>query len=260
MKNQNQSFENFNELVFEHRNKAYGAYVIRKSYNENVSKSLLLSIAFFSLIVLIGVALSNKNLPKIKLVPIQKLDSIFSTTVEITPPEKLKHIEPTKVKEIIKPKTDITSVEVSDKKVETSVKTNETLTIKKDGDVKGKDSVPVTVDPPVITSTAGSGSNEPLKWVPEMPSFNGDLFNYLTSKLRYPTLAVEMRTQGTVYLTFVVEKDGDIGDIQIMRGVPDGCTEEAIRVVKSMPKWKPGKNNGQPVRVQYNLPVKFRLQ
>ncbi len=260
MKNQNQSFENFNELVFEHRNKAYGAYVIRKSYNENVSKSLLLSIAFFSFIVLIGVVLSNKNVPKIKLETIQKLDSIFTTTVEITPPEKLKPIEPTKVKELPKPKTDITNVDVSDKKVETSLKTNETLTIKKDGDIKGKDSVPVTDLPPVITKTAGTGSNEPLKWVPEMPAFNGDLFNFLTSKLRYPTLAVEMRTQGTVYLTFVVEKNGDIGDIQIMRGVSDGCTEEAIRVVKSMPKWKPGKNNGEPVRVQYNLPVKFRLQ
>ena len=138
MKNQNQSIENFNELVFEHRNKAYGAYVIRKSYHENVSKSLLLSTLFFSLLVLIGVALSNKNLPKIKLAPLQKLDSIFSTEFTVTPPEKLKPIEPLKTKELPKPKTDITTVEASDKKVETSLKPNETLNIKKDGDVKGK--------------------------------------------------------------------------------------------------------------------------
>ena len=260
MKNQNQSIENFNELVFEHRNKAYGAYVIRKSYHENVSKSLLLSTLFFSLLVLIGVALSNKNLPKIKLAPLQKLDSIFSTEFTVTPPEKLKPIEPLKTKELPKPKTDITTVEASDKKVETSLKPNETLTIKKDGDVKGKDSVPPTEILPVINTTAGNGPSEPLKWASEMPEFNGDLSGYLTHKLRYPTLAVELRTQGTVYLSFVVEKNGEIGDVQILRGVPDGCTEEAIRVVKSMPKWKPGKNNGVPVRVQYNIPVKFKLQ
>lgn len=263
MKNQNQLPENFNELVFEHRNKAYGAYAIRKSYHENMSKSLLLSISFFSLLVLIGALLSNKSVPKIKLDPAQKIENILNTIYDVTPPEKPKPAEPVKAKELPKPKTDELNVVASDKKVETTLKTNDIIKIVTNGDIKGKDSLPPTDFPPVKTTFKGTETDKTDDIKPiadEMPEFNGDLFRYLSEKLKYPTIAVEARTQGTVYLTFVVEKNGEIGDIKILKGVSEGCTEEAIRVVKSMPKWKPGKNHGQTVRVQYNLPVKFRLQ
>ena len=125
MKNQNQTIENFNDLVFENRNKAYGAYVMRQSYHQNVSKSLLVSMLFFSLLVLVGVLLSGNQMPKIKLDNIQKLDSLVSTAVDVTPPEKPKLMEPTKLKELVKPKTDVLIVEVKDKKEDASIKTNE---------------------------------------------------------------------------------------------------------------------------------------
>jgi protein TonB len=73
-------------------------------------------------------------------------------------------------------------------------------------------------------------------------------------------MAKESGIQGRVFVTFVVERDGSVTDVRVLRGIGGGCDEEAIRVVQNMPKWSPGKQRGKSVRVQYNLPVKFTLQ
>ncbi len=82
---------------------------------------------------------------------------------------------------------------------------------------------------------------------------------YLKNNIRYPTLAIESGIQGVVYVTFVVEKDGSITHVKLNRGIGGGCDEEALRVVKNMPKWNPGEQRTLPVRVQMNIPIKFRL-
>ncbi|GHS85058.1 protein TonB [Bacteroidia bacterium] len=82
---------------------------------------------------------------------------------------------------------------------------------------------------------------------------------YLTSNIKYPAIARESGISGTIYLTFVVERDGSITDVQVLRGIGGGCDEEALRVTKNMPKWSPGKQRGKPVRVQFTMPVKFVL-
>jgi protein TonB len=87
-----------------------------------------------------------------------------------------------------------------------------------------------------------------------------DLYSYLGNNIKYPVMAKESGIQGKVYVTFVVERDGSITDVKVLRGIGGGCDEEAVRVVASMPRWKPGKQRGKPVRVQYNLPVRFTLQ
>lgn len=99
--------------------------------------------------------------------------------------------------------------------------------------------------------------------VQDMPSFPGGdaaMLAYLGKNIKYPTLAKESGIQGTVYVTFVVEKDGSVSNVKVLRGIGGGCDEEAIRVVKSMPRWTPGKQRGKPVKVQYNLPCRFVLQ
>lgn len=101
--------------------------------------------------------------------------------------------------------------------------------------------------------------------VEEMPSFPGgtaELYKYLGENIRYPEVAKEAGIQGKVYISFVVEKDGSIADVKILRGIPGGkmCDNEAMRVVQNMPKWSPGKQRGKAVRVSYNLPVQFRLR
>ena len=86
------------------------------------------------------------------------------------------------------------------------------------------------------------------------------MFKYLYSNIKYPQAAKESGITGRVFLTFVVEKDGSIANARILRDIGGGCGQEALRVVKSMPKWTPGEQRGRPVRVQFNLPVSFELQ
>lgn len=95
---------------------------------------------------------------------------------------------------------------------------------------------------------------------PEFPGGMDALYKYLSSNIKYPAIAKENNITGRVYVTFVVEKDGSIANPRILRDIGGGCGQEAIRVVKSMPKWTPGKQRGKAVRVQFNLPVSFNLQ
>lgn len=93
----------------------------------------------------------------------------------------------------------------------------------------------------------------------EMPEFKGNVFKYLSENLSYPAIPLEYGIQGRVVCQFVVNKDGSIVDIEVIKGVDKYLDAEAIRVIKSMPNWKPGKMNGKTVRVKYTLPVNFKL-
>lgn len=98
--------------------------------------------------------------------------------------------------------------------------------------------------------------------VEENPEYQGglqEMYKFLGENMKYPPMARESGVQGKVYVQFVVEKDGKVNDVTVLRGIGSGCDEEAVRVVKMMPNWKPGKQRGKPVRVRYKLPVTFRL-
>jgi len=103
---------------------------------------------------------------------------------------------------------------------------------------------------------------EIFRVVENAPAFpGGDVarMKFLQDNIKYPPMAKESGIQGTVYITFVIERDGSVTDVQLLRGIGGGCDEEAMRVVKNMPKWEPGKQRGKPVRVQFNMPIKFNL-
>ncbi len=95
---------------------------------------------------------------------------------------------------------------------------------------------------------------------PEFPGGTEALYKYLAENIKYPQLARDNGITGKVYITFVVERDGSIANPKILRDIGGGCGAEAIRVVKAMPKWTPGKQRGKAVRVQFNLPVNFNLK
>jgi protein TonB len=119
----------------------------------------------------------------------------------------------------------------------------------------------IDVAVPVIEDT--HDPNEPLTIAEVMPEFPGGkeaLFAYIGKNLKYPEQAVEEGIEGVVYVTFVVEVDGSIAGVKVLRGIGGGCDEEALRVVRGMPNWKPGMQAGKPVRVKYNLPIRFKLQ
>lgn len=124
------------------------------------------------------------------------------------------------------------------------------------------------IDPPIplvkgaTVTEKVNDSSDVFQIVEEMPSFPGGdsaRFAYLRNNINYPQTAREGRIQGTIYVTFVVERDGSITDIKILRGIGGGCDEEVIRLISMMPRWNPGRQRGKPVRVQFNMPIKYVL-
>ena len=118
---------------------------------------------------------------------------------------------------------------------------------------------PVTSTGPIVEEE----DNVVFQVVEKMPSFPGGdaaLFKYLSDNVKYPVIAQENGVQGRVICQFVVNRDGSIVDVEVVRSVDPSLDKEAIRVIKSMPKWSPGQQRGKPVRVKYTLPVNFRLQ
>ena len=117
--------------------------------------------------------------------------------------------------------------------------------------------VPVEVEEEEVSET------EVFTIVEEMPAYPGGdakLYEYLGKNIKYPQIARESGIQGRVFVNFVVEPDGSVSNVKVMRGIGGGCDEEAVRVIKTMPKWKPGKQRGKAVRVTYTIPVVFKLQ
>ncbi len=120
-----------------------------------------------------------------------------------------------------------------------------------------------TFVPPPPPKPKEEATEEIFVVVEEMPEFPGGqsaLMKYLSENIRYPVIAQENGIQGRVICSFVVERDGSITDVQVVRGVDPSLDKEAVRVIQSMPKWKPGKQRGKPVRVRFTLPIVFRLQ
>jgi protein TonB len=99
-----------------------------------------------------------------------------------------------------------------------------------------------------------------VQQAPEFPGGKDSLAQYLFRNLKYPRIAAENGIQGMTVLKFVIERDGSISNISLVRDIGGGCGQEAKRLVEAMPKWAPGKKNGQPVRVEYTMPVKFKLE
>jgi len=140
-----------------------------------------------------------------------------------------------------------------------------------------KEILVVKVEPKIVEPTDPKGIieivDEPDPWVKEettiftiveeMPSFIGgeeEMYNYLGRNIKFPYLAKDAGIQGIVYVTFVIMEDGSIANARVLRGIGAGCDEEALRVIKKMPNWKPGKQRGRPVRVQFNMPINFKLK
>ena len=132
-------------------------------------------------------------------------------------------------------------------------------------DVKGNDEAngKDIADLKQVVTQAAPEPEKVFDMVEQMPTFPGgqqELMAYLGKNIKYPTIAQENGTQGRVIIQFVVERDGSITDVRVARGVDPYLDKEAVRVVKSMPKWLPGKQNGKAVRVKFTVPVMFRLQ
>ena len=270
----------WSDMMFENRNKEYGAYVLRRQTGRRNVISMIAVLLLFAAVMVFMIA---KNAYE----AYQKEHAVMDQVTELSALTQQKKKEAKVERKEIPVKMEQQQVV---EKVKSSVKFTAPV-IKKDDEVKPEDELKsqdeimnskVAIGALNVVGNDESGevlkakeviATEPVKpkeeenkvfdVVEQMPSYPGGmgaLMQYLSSNIKYPVIAEENGIQGRVICTFVVEKDGSITDVKIAKSVDPSLDKEAVRVVKSMPKWIPGKQNGSAVRVKYTLPVTFRLQ
>ena len=262
------------DIVFENRNQAYGAYALRKGYGNRMKKGVIGGLAVFLLLIsspLIADKLKSKVTSlygkEVTFIPPPPKEEIIKPPVKTLPPPPPppKQIE---MKRFVPPV--VTIAEVKD--LQMIVPPIDSSTQIGAQDVKGEKtsayvapSVPTAAvaPPPDPEDKKVIDTDIPFLIVEQNPEYKDGLkamYKFMSDNVKYPTIARENGIEGTVYVGFVIGKDGAIRDVAVKRGIGGGCNEEAVRVISMMPAWKAGKQNGKAVSVAFTLPVKFALQ
>ena len=271
------------DMVFAGKNKEYGAYQLRKGTSGRNIKSLLILVIAAALVggFLAWKVIEQKQAEEqqayMEAMELAKLQE-QAKKEEKKKPEKVqpkieakkeipvaretqKFTAPViKKDELVKEENQVKQMDKLDDKVAVGAEDKEGV---KDRTVEAVRSEIAVAAPPPPPAPKPEVATKVFEVVEEMPSFPGGsaaLMSYLSSNTKYPVVAQENGVQGRVIVSFVVERDGSISDVKVARSVDPSLDREAQRVVKSMPKWKPGKQNGSAVRVKYTVPVVFRLQ
>jgi protein TonB len=253
------------DLVFAGRNQAYGAYELRKENPKTTSKALLVGSLLFIAVVTLpliirfiaGIIPDNSDQFKQTEVvlaapppidkdtpppppepPKPKVDQVRFPPPVVVPAEKVRDEEPPTVEEL--------------KKADPGQKT-----------IEGDPNAEIKIEEPAgnaeVTEDNGIRDFASVEVMPEFPGGQPAWGKYLQKTMKYPPIARENNITGRVIVSFVVEKNGNLTDIKVLRGIGGGCDEEAVRVLKAAPSWKPGIQNGRSVRVQYTMPIFFQL-
>ncbi|RZK75313.1 MAG: energy transducer TonB [Pedobacter sp.] len=262
------------DLVFQNRNKSYGAYALRAASASIMGRALFIAAPLF-ILLFVGPGLLNRFKDD---VPVASVDKIIDVTV-LSPPEQVKPIEPKAEQMKSEPITEKIKTVAVPSKIVVVDKPEREIPMPTVDDLKNavigsvtQDGKEVTTE--VITGNQGSTGNGTTETpvvdnsvhdgttVDVYPEFEGGMkawSKYIQKNLRYPAQAMENEIQGKVLISFVVEKDGSISNVTLARGVYGVLDEEAMRVIRKSPKWKPGSQNNMAVRVRYNIPIGFAL-
>lgn len=262
------------DIIFEGRNKTYGAFQLRRLYDKHMARAMISGILFF----LISIT-SPQIISMIKgFLPEEKNDLVMR---EVTlaepppidpkkpPPPPPPKVDPPPIKDqikfvppVVKKDDEVLEEEPPPPTIE-EIKDKEIATETREGEEGGIDAsliAPEVSSAPVLEE---GKEEEPFQYVEQMPTFpDGQeaMYKFIYDRIKYPAIARENGISGQVIVQFVVSKDGDIKNARVARGIGGGCNEEALRVVNEMPRWKPGKHNGRAVPVTFTLPIKFVLQ
>lgn len=261
------------DVVFSGRNQAYGAYELRKNNNRTIARSMLFGAAFFILVMsapLISRYLNGDDTELSTPTP-----DLHTDVVLITPPAIDESVPPPSVVEPPKPRTDqvrfVPPRVVPASQVVDEIPTVDDLQVADPGPetVKGDPGAEVVIDQPVGTSTTAHAATIEdeqvygMVSIEQMPEFPGGLskfYSYISKNYNYPAAAREQGVSGRVIVSFIVEKDGSLTDIKVLRDMGLGTGEEAMRLLKKSSKWRAGVQNGRNVRVQYTLPIILNLE
>ena len=270
------------DMVFAKRNKEYGAYQLRKGTSGRNIKALLILIIAAALVggFLAWKVIQQKQAEEqqayMEAMQLAKLQEQAKKREKKQEPVKPK-VEPKKeipvaretqkftapvIKkdELVKEENQVKQMDKLDDKVAVGTENKEGVKDRTVEAVRNDIAVAAPPPPPAPKPEVASKVFDVVEEMPSFPGGQGALMSYLASNIKYPVVAQENGVQGRVIVSFVVERDGSISDVKVARSVDPSLDREAQRVVKSMPKWKPGKQNGSAVRVKYTVPVVFRLQ
>ncbi|RDV14114.1 energy transducer TonB [Pontibacter diazotrophicus] len=263
------------DIVFEGRNKAYGAYLLRKLYNNHITKAAIIATVLFLLFISIPLiakmiegeeeeVVVERIVTEVDLAPPPPIDEATPPPPPPPPPDlppppppvraTVKYTPPVvKRDEEVQQEEEIPDVEVLEE-VDAGIET-----------VEGDPDAPMDLGEIDGTSdvVAEVVEEKPYTYVEQMPEFPGgetEMLRYLGKNIRYPAAAQRAGIEGIVVLSFVISRTGEISEIEVIKNLGGGTDEEAVRVVKSMPKWTPGKQNGRTVPVRYTLPVRYTIK
>jgi len=249
--------KNQDDIVFEKRNKNYGAYYLRRSYYNNVTRALTISVLAILLATIIPfIVFKQAHSGNINNYVATEAVDLIKTVNDVTPP-----LPPPPPVEALEKRVRFTVPIITIDSVEDTHMFQDSLNLNGSNpglDTSGGGVIILPVPPKVIQLPTPIYIS-----VAEPPSFEGGidkLYKWLGENIKYPIEAREAGISGTVVVTFVVEKDGSITNVEPLNKIGGGCEQEAVRVVKLMPKWRGGKQNNMEVRVQFNLPIKFSLE
>ncbi len=255
------------DMIFKTKNHEYGAYVLRKESSNRHSIALLIG----SLIFVIGISSPlwiNSIIPERKIkddtvvslkdfkmdkpveaakpiIDVPPPPPVLRNTIKFTPPV-IKPDDQVNDEEEIKTQKDVVKTDVAIGSVNVENGSND-----------------VELPPATVENKVTEEDQAPFIIVEQMPEFPGgmsEVNTFIRNNMRYPVLAQENGISGKVYIQFVIDKNGNVTKIKVVRGIGGGCDEEAVRVISKMPQWKPGKQGGKEVPVSYTIPVNFVLQ
>jgi len=254
------NMSDFNDLIFEFRNKDYGAYQLRKRYNSVVIGGTILSSLLISAIVILPFILTPNNERVIsggsRYVTVQ-MENLEPPKEEIIVPPAPPPPEAPRIQEIVK----YVPPEVVD-----TVFPLETLPVTTDEILSQPSNEQAEVEgtgsgDDLFSGEYGDATDEPFFMVEIMPSFKGGDINkfreWVIKRVNYPQIAIDQKIQGKVFLTFIIETDGAVSNVTIVKGVDPIVDDEAIKAIAASPKWSPGLQRGQPVRVRFSMLVNF---
>lgn len=270
----------FLDILFDGRNKDYGAYALRRYHDIRV-RNAIIGMTSFAFILIGGYVLSNRLLVSgmhirsrtvvdpitpIALRPIEPLARPFTPPppATVTPPpanSSIKHVVPVIAHdENVLPEDEVPKLgDIGKKSIGLATASGDDILGVDLGIMDSPGTGGVVTAPETVNRDAVYTGG--VEIMPSFPGGDAALSKFLRGNVRYPQMAVEAGVSGTVFVQFIVDWEGNIKDVKVIgarKGA--GLEEEAARVVKAMPKWKPGRQNGQPVTVQFNLPVSFRLE
>ena len=267
------------DMVFAGKNQAYGAYRLRKGTSGRNIKSIVILLIAALLVggFLAWKVISQKNaeaqqayMEALQLAKLQqeakKQEKKETIQPKVQPKKEIpvaretqKFVAPViKKDELVKESNTLKQMDQLDDKVAVGTETHEGT---KDRTVEAvRNDIAVATPPPAPNEEVTQKVFDVVEVMPSFPGGPAALLQYLSSHVKYPVVAQENGIQGRVTISFVVERDGSITDVRVAKSVDPSLDREAARVVSSMPRWTPGKQNGSAVRVKFNVPVQFKLQ